>query len=205
MGLIDHSVKVERSARARRHRASLPRAFGEFIAGLAPWFWFVTITFKGGPPARDAALEGILEWLADLQADAGGRPIGWIIAEDFGRLGGRWHCHLLVSGVSRLHRRFWWAEAMRRFGRTRIDPFDPKQAAAFYAAKYAAKALGAIHFGGVLAGIELDRLAHTQDGRRHWLETLAHDSPPSATHGVIAPSANVEKQFFRLGLRRWHR
>lgn len=205
MALVDHSIRVERSAQARRLRADLPKAFGNFIATLAPWSWFATITFRGDAPARDAALEAIFEWLADLQAAAGGRPIGWTLAEEFGRIGGRWHCHLLVSGVSHLRRRFWWAEAFRRFGRTDIKPFDPQQAAAFYTAKYAAKALGEIHFGGVLAGVELDRLAHSQDGRRYWLETLAHDSPPSVTHGIIAPSANVEKQLFRLGLPRWHR
>lgn len=205
MGLVDHSIRVERSARARRLRAALPKAFGDFIAGLAPWSWFVTLTFKGDPPASDPALKAILEWLADLQAAAGGRPIGWTIAEEFGCVGGRWHCHLLISGVSHLRRRFWWAEAFRRFGRSEISPFDPKQAAAFYAAKYAAKALGAIHFGGVLAGRELDRMIRTQDGRRRWEEILLDSSAPVATHGIVAPSANIEKQFFRLGLRRWHR
>src|SRR5713101_2035121 len=196
MALRDHGRSVERAASRRAQRARLPEAFGEFIAGLARWSWFVTITFKSDAPSCDLARKGIEEWLADIQAAAGGQPIGWIMAEEFGRVGGRWHCHLLASGVSRLHRKFWWREAFRRFGRTRIEPFNPQRAAAFYAAKYAAKSLGAIHFGGLLAGRELDRMAHSQDGRRHWKETLVHSSPPCATHGITVPSAQVERAFF---------
>jgi len=205
MSLTDHAKSQERLARERTRRALLPQAFGEFIAGLADWSWFVTLTFKNDSPARDAAMEKILNWLADIQAAAGGSSIGWVIAEEFGRIGGRWHCHLLISGVSRLRRRFWWSEAFRRFGRTRIEPFNPQKGAAFYAAKYAAKALGQIHFGGVLAGCEFDRLIHSPDGRRDWEESFLNSSPPSATHGIVAPSANVGREFFRLGLGRWHR
>jgi hypothetical protein len=48
-------------------------------------------------------------------------------------------------------------------------------------------------------------LVHSPDGRRHWEESLVESSPPSATHGIKVPSANIERLFFRLGLRRWHR
>lgn len=48
--------------------------------------------------------------------------IGWIIAEEFGRAGGRWHVHLLIRGVQHLRRRKWWKRAFVRFGRTRIEP-----------------------------------------------------------------------------------
>jgi hypothetical protein len=50
------------------------------------------------------------------------RAIGWVIAEEFGRLGGRWHVHLLVRGVTHLRRRRWWRRAFKRFGRARIEP-----------------------------------------------------------------------------------
>ena len=206
MSLTDHAESAERGARERARRAPIPKAFGEFLAGLAEWSWFVTITFKGYAPVQDAALSGILMWLADIQAAAGASPIGWVLAEEFGRLGGRWHCHLLISGVSRLHRTFWWREAFRRFGRTKINPFNREQAAAFYTAKYEAKSLGFIHFGGVLAGREFDRLTHSPGGRRCWEQSFLESSSPAfATHGVTVPSASVEKTFFRLGLGRWHR
>ena len=130
--------------------------------------------------------------------------MGWVIAEEFGALGGRWHCHGLVSGVSGLSRKFWWAEAHRRFGRTRIEPFDAERAGAFYAAKYAAKALGKIHFGGILSGVEVSRMTR-RDGARVWDDSLAKSSEPSATHGIVIQSANVERSLFRLSLRRWHR
>jgi hypothetical protein len=186
-------------------RAALPQAFGDFLAGLAAWSWFINpITFGGDAPCSDAAMKGITEWLADIQALAGATEVGWVIAEEFGALGGRWHAHGLVCGVSQLDRRFWWAEAFRRFGRTRIEPFDCTRAGAFYAAKYAAKALGEIHFGGTLAGMELSRIVH-QNGKRLWGDSLSISSAPSRTHGVAAPSADVERTFFRMGLRRWHR
>jgi hypothetical protein len=149
-------------------------------------------------------MKAIEEWLADMRAQAGAADVGWVIAEEFGGLGGRWHAHGLISGVSRLERKFWWREAFRRFGRTRIEPFDPERAGAFYAAKYAAKALGKIHFGGTLAGIELSRVMR-ENGRRCWNDSLTSSSPPVRTHGVLTPSAEVERTFFRLGLRRWHR
>lgn len=158
-------------------RARLPREWGEFIAGLAPWSWFVTITFKnsaynGAAPTRELALSRISEWLADLQAAAGGQQIGWVLAEEFGRLGGRWHCHLLICGVCHLHRGFWWREAFRRFGISRIEPFNHERGAAFYTAKYAAKALGEIHFGGFIAGREFERMIHSPDGRRVWADAV---------------------------------
>lgn len=202
--LIDHAVIVERWARKRAERAALPEAFGEFLASLALWSWFITITFRGDAPCSGRAIKHIGQWLADLQAFAGGRQVGWVITEEFGVLGCRWHCHGLVCGVSHLDRRFWWAEAFRRFGRTKIEPFDPARAGAFYAAKYAAKALGEIHFGGTLHGVELSRVVH-RDRRRTWDDSLSKTSEASLTHEVVASSANIEKSFFRLGIRQWHR
>ncbi len=48
--------------------------------------------------------------------------IGWVIAEEFGRAGGRWHVHLLVRGVQHIRRKKWWKRAFVRFGRNRIEP-----------------------------------------------------------------------------------
>lgn len=107
-----------------------------------------------GNPPRDLVLRRITEWLSELEENAG-RRIGWMLAEEFGRTGGRWHCHGLVTGVAHLRRDDAWRELFSRFGRARIEPFDPFKGGAFYAAKYAAKQLGYIHFGGVLGGIDL--------------------------------------------------
>jgi len=48
--------------------------------------------------------------------------IGWVIAEEFGRAGGRWHVHLIIRGVQHLRRKRWWKRAFVRFGRTKIEP-----------------------------------------------------------------------------------
>jgi len=204
VGLTDRKRKQEQWASRCRVRAALPEHFGRFLSDLDRWDWFVTFTFREEVQSPDLAMERISEWLADIEAHAG-RPLGWVIAEEFGALGGRWHCHGLICGTSELERRFWWREAFRRFGRTRIEPFDPSRAAAFYAAKYAAKALGKIHFGGMLAGVELSRVTRTDGFRRAWTDSLAKDSRPVSTRPVISPSANLERGFFRLGLGRWHR
>lgn len=103
------------------------------------------------PPVPDKALAEIMDFLAALQEEAG-QPIRWMIAEEFGRIAGRHHCHLLVGGVAHLSRTDAWKKAFEKFGRTRIEPFDPERGGAFYAGKYAAKQLGAIHFGGDFSG-----------------------------------------------------
>lgn len=167
----------------------LPREFGEFIAGLAPWDWWVTLTFRN-EVVPDQGVAKIREYLGDVQRNTG-KPLGWVLAEEFGGLGGRFHCHLLITGVGGLHRRFWWSEAFRRFGRSKIKPFDKGQGAAFYTAKYAAKALGQIHFGGTLAGVDLslaEASAAADGGRQN-----------------VACSVDLPKPYFRLGLKRWHR
>ena len=50
------------------------------------------------------------------------QQIGWVIAEEFGIAGGRWHVHLLVKGVKHLRRDEAWEKAFGRFGRCRIEP-----------------------------------------------------------------------------------
>jgi hypothetical protein len=50
------------------------------------------------------------------------KQIGWVIAEEYGKVSGRWHLHLLIRGVEHLRRRKWWRRAFVRFGRTRIEP-----------------------------------------------------------------------------------
>ncbi len=106
MALADHRMRQEEWARRRQQIVMLPEAYGEFISTLAEWDWFVTITFKE-IPVRDLAVARIEEWLADIQGAVGGKQIGWLLAEEFGRMGGRYHCHLLVTGVVNQMRKFW--------------------------------------------------------------------------------------------------
>ncbi len=180
----------------------MPQAFGQFIAGLAPWDWWVTITFRDDVEYPDAPVKAIKRWLADVARNAG-LSIGYVIAEEFGDWGGRFHCHLLISGVKGLGRRFWWSEAFRRFGRTEIKLFDPDKYVTCYIAKYAAKQLGNLHFGG------------TFDGKNLELQTGSDKGPPifqlieatrvGTSRKEIILSAEIPKTFFQLGLKQWHR
>jgi len=196
MALADHRMRQEAWAKSKQLRAMLPNAYGEYLSKLAKWDWFVTITFRDILP-RDLAIARIEEWLADIQALVGGKQIGWILAEEFGRIGGRYHCHMLVTGVGKQRRQFWWSEAFRRFGRSEIRPFNQEKAAAFYTAKYAAKQLGAIHFGGMLSGRNLHHLTSLPNGQRRWEDSLSSSSAGVATHSLIAPSAEVESFFYK--------
>jgi hypothetical protein len=134
-----------------------------------------------GPPVPDRALAEIKEWLFDLQNTAD-QPIRWMIGEEFGNIEGRYHVHLLVSGVAHLRRDVWWEKSFEQFGRTKILPFDPQKGGAFYAAKYAAKQLGALHFGGPLPNAEFSALLN----------------PPHAVGRLSSnPSAQMSREEFR--------
>jgi hypothetical protein len=109
------------------------------------------------PPVPDRALVEIKDWLFDLQK-AADQPIRWMIAEEFGKIESRYHCHALVARVAHLRRDEWWEKAFEQFGRTKISPFDAEKGGAFYAAKYAAKKLGALHFGGPLPDAQFSAL-----------------------------------------------
>lgn len=196
--LRDYKLAQERWAREQRERRKMPQAFGEFITNLTPWDWWVTITFRNEVKSPEAGVSSVKEWLALVEIMAGNR-IGYVIAEEFGGWGGRFHCHLLVSGVRSLQRKFWWGEAFRRFGRTRIEPFDPEQAAAYYAAKYAAKQLGRLHFGGFFEGQEV---VQTQER----FELTGQGAQVVTKRGCeIAPSADMPRDFYRMTSTRWHR
>jgi hypothetical protein len=105
-----------------------------------------------GPPVPDKALTEVNDYLFELQ-EAADQPIRAMIAEEFGRVGGRYHAHMLIAGVSHLRRDEWWRKAFERFGRTTISAFDPKRGGAFYAAKYVSKQLGTLHFIGPRPGV----------------------------------------------------
>src|SRR5713226_3043447 len=55
--LTDHRIEQERCARGMRERRKLPWAFGNFIAGLVPWDWFVTLTLRDREPHEEEAWE----------------------------------------------------------------------------------------------------------------------------------------------------
>lgn len=89
-----------------------------------------------------------------------------------------------------MSRRDHWLEAFRRFGYTRIEPFDPARGAASYAAKCAGRSLGEIHLGGTLAGVDLAKC------ERSLSEGGGQD---------VAVSVPLPRSCFHMGLRHRHR
>jgi hypothetical protein len=160
--LTDHRIEQERWAHENRRRRKLPRAFGKLIAVLAAWDWFINpLTFRDqprfpGPPEPFLAMHRINEFLLSLQR-ASENQIGWVIAEEFGRLGGRYHCHALITGVRSLSRKYWQKQACLSFGYTRIQDFIAQGGASFYVSKYEGRLDGNIELGGFLKGRDLSR------------------------------------------------
>ena len=209
--LVDHRLWQERWAAAKRKRSEAAGAFGDFLANLASWNWFCTFTFRDQgpalrPPARDSALDRLREYFS-LLAKVASDQFGYALAEEFGRVDGRWHCHALVAGVHHLERRFWWREGYRRFGRTRIEPCNSSLAASHYAAKYEAKQLGEIHFEGNLGDVNLpERFLLTALPSAGLFASRGRDFRSACGHGSpLLPSAGLPREFFHSGLSKWHR
>lgn len=146
----------------RRHYRDCRIRYGQPDGKIKAWRPATKLNLPYSPFTHQILSEVYL-FMEFLQASAG-VPIGYIVAEEIGELNGRWHLHLLISGVSDLRRKIWWSAAFQIWGRSRIDLYDPQRAAAFYAAKYAAKQLGAIHLGGTLRGASMDACEERRSG-----------------------------------------
>jgi hypothetical protein len=128
----------------------------------------MTVTFGSlYPPSRGRALDRLEQFLQELQ-EAAGRYISWLIADGFGRLSRRYHCHVLVAQVENLSIEYWQAKAAAQFGRTEIEPFDPALGGAHYVAKNALSKNGDLHFGG--ASFLPERLEKIATRTRRWTD-----------------------------------
>lgn len=219
--LTDHKVELtERAARHRVQRQTVD-AYTNFISGLTAWSWFITLTFRDSAltsrkalllnseaemledhsraasldirkisqSQRDFALARVTYFLNEVQAAAGTR-IGFVLGEETGALG-RLHFHGLISDVNRLNRDDWEVKAQQRFGSARFCRYDPSRRGSGYIAKAAADEERGVHFGGVLAGVDLSRTDISQNTRLRGIE--------------IATSPALSSDFFRLTLKRRHR
>jgi hypothetical protein len=135
-------------------------------------------------PSKNSALPKIEKFLLELQEEAG-RPLGWVVAESFGRIGGRWHCHVLIAGASHINMFSWWRRALERFGRCKISKFRKNGGAGYYMAQNALGRGGDFHFGGKLFDVVRPTLA-----------------PPPVGRVVIAQSADVPSALFHMTLGR---
>jgi hypothetical protein len=154
--LVDHRLSQERWALETRQRQRIAREFGEFVSRLAEWAWFWTFTFRR-KVSFEEGLVGVAAFLR-LLICASADPVRWFVAAELGRQGRRVHVHSLVSGVHGLDTALWQRLACPRFGRTRLEIFDPARAATFYSTKMIAGKLSAFDLGGTLQGVDLSEV-----------------------------------------------
>lgn len=144
--LKDLKRDQEQWAAHRRDRSKLAAAWGEYLDRLADWDWFVTITFRL-EQTSSSGRAAVADYLAELYSASG--SIFWAMAGEIGA-GGRFHCHLLITGVKEQDHRVWCAEAVRRFGRAEIEQFDSSKRGAFYVAKDFGRPFSNLDLGGNL-------------------------------------------------------
>lgn len=150
------TVRGKRTLRGKikRHYRDCRIRYGWPDGKIAAWRPASSLNHPWSPFTYQILAE--LRLFMELLEKAAGAPVGYIVAEEIGELNGRWHLHLLISGVAHLYRKPWWYASLLLWGRTRIDRYDPHRAAAFYVAKYAAKQLGAIHLCGTLREVSME-------------------------------------------------
>ena len=107
-------------------------------AAAFPWTSFATLTFRR--PMRKDALRFARAWFRAIckEADSFGRIM---CGEEWHHDGERLHLHALVyvEGGELLDLTTWWRWWYTRFGRARVERYDPSRGAAFYVAKYIRK------------------------------------------------------------------
>ena len=124
------------------------QAFGDLLAGLAPWQWFFTMTFRNKVGLWGAQRRWGRFW-TEFQRVSG--RLDWFRATEYQRWRGVPHFHALVTGIPEQlvgERSRLVAKEMANdiAGFTRILAYDPALGAAHYLTKYTSKELGDIQF-----------------------------------------------------------
>jgi ribonuclease HI len=148
-----HGIADAQGDETKRHS----REAGDYLVRLLEWAWFVTFTFPG-IDSKVNALARLRDYLGDLER-AAQRPIGWAVVLEFEADSKFLHAHALIADVAHLYRYTWWKEAVRRFGRTQIRPFEDDEGGEYYVANHAVNGSGLLYVGGRL-------IAPKEDNRR---------------------------------------
>jgi len=114
-------------------------AWGQFLSQFL-WDWYVTLTFRDW--AKSFRAHRLFEQFVREIEVASGIPIFWFRADEVGTHGGRFHIHALIGNVAQLRRLTWMDRWQELAGIARILPFNSKQGAAYYCAKYVTKQFG---------------------------------------------------------------
>lgn len=130
---------------AQHQRSAAVQALGDWLAQFH-WQVFATPTFRF-PVGREQAHDAVDAWLRTMGAD-----VYAYVAYEAGKAGGRLHIHALIGGLvprgggrrgihhlalslTRL-RRAWRHGHEEVNGNVRVERYDPRRGAAWYAAKF---------------------------------------------------------------------
>ena len=110
---------------------NLRKAFVGFLNEFV-WDWYVTLTFKNVCKTF-TAWNSVNRWLENLQRGEK-RRIGYYIVMELTEQGAT-HLHLLMGNLSGVRRGKWWTLWYEKYGRAKIQEYDPKKGAGYYLTK----------------------------------------------------------------------
>lgn len=124
------------------------QAFGELLSGLAPWQWFVTMTFANRVGLWAAQRRWSRFW-REVQRVTG--RLDWFRTTEYQGWRGVPHYHALVTGIPVECNTESWRVLAKEMandiaGFSRIYEYNPQLGASYYLAKYTIKELGDIQF-----------------------------------------------------------
>lgn len=108
-------------------REALVSFLGEF-----KWDWYVTLTFENVSKTF-TAWNNVNRWLENLQKGEK-RRIGYYIVMELTEQGAP-HLHLLMGNLSGVRTGKWWTLWYEKYGRAKIQEYDPKKGAGYYLTK----------------------------------------------------------------------
>jgi hypothetical protein len=117
----------------------LQTAYGFFLGALAPWDYWVTLTFTEDVH-ETSALRALKKWMHVIAKEMvrAHVPFAWVMEP---QQRGTWHFHVLLAfpdSFQDFHPRradALWKALHPRAGFTKFDLYDPVQGATFYIAK----------------------------------------------------------------------
>jgi hypothetical protein len=144
----------------KAEKEEIKEALGTWLTALCSWDWFVTITLRDpvnrgnwNKPGWATAKRAWRELVEMAQPALGG--LKWVRMFEIQYWRGVPHIHGLVGNVDPTVRRMDLVDwGGKKFGWTRVMPYDEKRGAAFYLCKYVTKEIADIEFS---RSLDLDR------------------------------------------------
>lgn len=100
--------------------------------------WFCHLTFRDLPRSY-TAINRFNAFIRAIQRKEK-VDIGYYVAMETGMLG-RYHFHALLGGLPGIYIKPWWNWWFTRYGRSKIERYDPKLKASHYVTKYTTKSM----------------------------------------------------------------